>query len=256
MTLERLQRSISFLLAWVVMVGCGVATAQLLPAHDMNQDDEGMAGARILIKIMKQAPDSEIWCQLGDLFLQENRPYQARYCYQQASQIQPESEAAVAGIKAVEKELDHLEKRFAEYQTEAETGTDVRDYCSMAAIRFHQGFTRESLEILQQASKRYPKNREIQGLTGTFLYGINHETEKLAKYHGEMNLALVRKEPDRALENLGRMIYLSLGRPAVTDLLNDLRAFYPEFVQVDSIERIQGMSVTTQKAASKPEVKP
>lgn len=244
-----------------MMFVCGWGLAQLpqgpmAPGMPPAQDSEGLVGGRLVGEVLLHGPSEAAYCDLADSFFEDSRPIQARYFYRKALEMKADSERAKAGIKKSNERLDHLHQRYAEFQEKADSGAGVRNYCSMAAIRFHLGFPDEAMKILSDAERRHGMMIDIAGLKTTFRHAQIHEQELVHRLEKEMQMAVVQRDGKQAAVLYGRMVYLTLGKKDVLDKIVEAQAFLPDQFDAKGIAAILGMTEakeTVEKEVKQPE---
>ncbi|MCB1044345.1 MAG: hypothetical protein KDC35_15490 [Acidobacteria bacterium] len=218
--------------------------AQLSPSL-MNQerDEEGLALARVMKPMFVEGPSIEGLLAIGDFFLGDDRPHQARYFYEQALEMDPKSKEARKGIASVDDKLRDLREKYINYSKSATEKNDVNDLCSMAAIAFHQGYPQKAIEILDNAMIRFPQTAyEPSGLKTTFVHGVYLEDQTLTRLEKELHLATFDGKFEEASILAGRMISIGLGKSRTIAAIREFQAMFPEKVNEKWVGVLSGMS--------------
>jgi len=183
-------------------------------AQAKAEDVEGLPFAEIVAPLLLKGVEAKAVREAAALFLEDSRPLQAKILYQAALELQPDSAESRTGLERTEERLIHLEKRFQEFKANYETGGDILDGCSMAAIRFHQGYPERALGILEVLKKQNPGKQDPAALAQTFRGGWESERATLARLEKAMHLAALEGQWEKACILFCRMIYIGIGNPA------------------------------------------
>jgi tetratricopeptide (TPR) repeat protein len=189
------------------------ATKSEAKSEAKAEDVEGLPFAEIVAPMLLKGVDAQAVRKAAALFLEDSRPLQAKILYKAALELQPDSAESRAGMEQTEERLAHLEKRFQEFKTNYETGGDILDGCSMAVIRFHQGYPERALGILEVLKKQNPGRQDPVALAQTFRGGWESERASLARLEKEMHVAAMEGQWEKACQLFGRMIYIGIGNP-------------------------------------------
>ena len=231
---------------WICLALSFTAWAQIPPGMvgpEGERDEEGLAIGRVIAEILLDKPTSQRLNQIATMFVGDDRLHQAHFFYQQSLLIAPKDPTALAGLKAVEESQADLRMNYENYARLAESKGDIRDRCSMAAIKFHEGYPQESIEILNEALVLLPEQAQFaRGLRTTFIHGVNLETALLSRLEKELELATFEKRLEDAAILCGRMFSVGLGKPRTVSAMKELQGFFPNKINKQSANMLEKLA--------------
>jgi len=231
-----------FVSIWMGLIVAVAAYGLQLPPfdpNDPNHDKEGLEQSRLIMPILIEGPSDDLLNEWAQSLLDDSRPFQARFLFQQALKINKKSKQAKAGLQGAKDRLDYLEKRYEEFKRQALQGKNPADFGSMAAIRYHQGFHELALEIIHIGKTKYAGSDDLSSLTMTFRLGQSHQDEMLDKIEDEMQHAIMEGKIEDAVIAVGRMLSIGLGNERSVRALIELNALAPGNVDPKAIELIR-----------------
>ncbi|MCB1049567.1 MAG: hypothetical protein H6510_00990 [Acidobacteria bacterium] len=209
---------------------------QQFQAPPPEQDTEGLPLAQTLGPMIFEDPDPARLLAAAEIFMDDNRPHQAKILYEAVLTLEPKNQAALAGINKVDERLKYLENRYQEFKARYEAGGPVQNLCSMAAIKFHQGYPEEALEITKNAAKVFPGDQVPVAAQMTFQQGVDLDNFNLDRLEKAMELAAVNGKPDEVATLFGRMLYIGLGKSRTFEALKNVQAVIEKPINEKTIQ--------------------
>ena len=178
--------------------------------------------------LFQKGGQADLYSRLGELYLKQSKPIQANRHFKEALKLDPKSKEASEGAKTAKERINYLGDRIKYFMDKKQKDKNYQHDCSKASILFHLGFPHDAFETLSKADQEFQNNTEIGYLRGTFEKGVAINKMALQAVRDDFERSVAGKQFHKALENLGQLLFLSLGRIPTEPYLQTLKKEFPD----------------------------
>ncbi|CAM2066605.1 hypothetical protein SCOR_14600 [Sulfidibacter corallicola] len=200
------------------------------------------AAGEIYFKLMKEGPAAEQYAALAEIFFDDSQPLPARFYYELAVAKDPENKALQEGLKKIEDRLTYLDQRFKHFTERSKNEKKPNAYGSMAAIKFHMGYRREGVEILQTAINNFGEDPRIAPLIRTFQTQVANDRAIILALNEGVQKSIENGDVDAALKLVGQMIFVSSGHPDIMAVVQSVEKTKPQSIHPETLALIEEFS--------------
>ncbi len=208
---------------------------------DMNQpmsypefEELKTRAGEVYRELFSRGPNADLYGELGRIYFEDEHPNQAKFYYELGVSLRPDDAELRKGLEEAQLRLDYLASQFAKYSEKANVENDPKGFGSMAAIKFHQGFHKEAIEIIKNGVTLYGEDQRFAPLVSAFQKDIQAQNETMAALNEEFKAIQPRKDVQKSLDIVGQMAFVSLGNPKLMLFLDGLKKVYPGSVNEES----------------------
>ena len=215
---------------WYQVPGMGPSEKEQKQKQINMLHEESMEAAKIYAQLMQKGLDAGLLTQLGEEFVKVSKPIQAKACFGEALKLKADHQAAKDGLAKSEKRLAFLNGRLETFQKKMTKDNNYQFGCRSASILFHMGETTQALELLGDLRQQFGRNGEIMSMEKTFSSGDELRYSLMRDLSNRFSGSVKTGSLDGALEELGKLMFLSLGDLPVTPYMERLQKAFPKQV--------------------------
>jgi hypothetical protein len=143
--------------------------------------------------------------------------------------------------KDIQDRIAYLKKRFDFFEQDAKEKGTQESFGGMAAIKYHMGFIRDSVGILDAAIKSQGAYSEFTGLKRSFYNEIHLNSTAYLKLIKEFQTECENGIFEKALPLAGELCYIGIYSENPLEILDMLKQTFPDKVNMKAIDLLHDM---------------
>jgi len=198
-----------------------------------------------LIKQLFTQPDAEDYYSLGLSLKKDDKPIPALAIVKLGLKKFPDSKGDPHSLAVLEKEIinriSFLKSRYSSFQKETKEKGTLEAFGGMAAIKYHLGFVREAVNILDQAMSLKGNYTELSGLKQSFYSELELNSRAYLIVDNEFQEACGKADFDKSLTLASQLCYLGIYAEQSLETLDILQQTFPGKLDVSAINTLKEM---------------
>jgi len=217
---------------------------QVYPTQEKVRIQESLEYSALLNRFLTQ-PEATDFYALASALKKDDKPIPALAIVNLGLKLHPDSGEQSQALTTLKKEItdriSYLKSRYHSFKKESDEKGTLEAFGSMAAIKYHLGFIREAVSILDHAMGLKGNYTELNGLKQSFYSEMQLNSRAFLIVDKEFQDACGQADFEKALTLASQLCYMGIYAENTLETLDILEQTFPGKCNPNSLTAIKGM---------------